>query len=125
MHKIEPHATFFLLKNCLWIPKLLYLLRSSPAHAEVPGSLQQLDSALRGGLSSIVNVNFDDDAWEQAVLLVTDSVRHGGLGFRKTMDVPLPAYLASLLASARRAPLIRRILPEHLHSDFLLSNMPA
>jgi len=30
---IEPHQAFFILKNCLSIPKLIYLLRSAPCDA--------------------------------------------------------------------------------------------
>ena len=30
---IEPHQAFFILKNCLSIPKLMYLLRSAPCDA--------------------------------------------------------------------------------------------
>ena len=108
---VEPHAAFFLLKNSLWLPKLLYILRSSPAYAEADTVLQRLDASLRETLSATVNVSFRQESWEQAVL----PVRHGGLGFRMTSAVALPAYLASLHASA---DLVKRILPDSLFPHF-------
>ena len=56
----------------------------------------------------MVNVNFGDENWKQATLPVTS----GGLGFRRTVDVALPANLASIHSTTH---LIRRILPSKFH----------
>ena len=111
LRNIEPHAALFLLKNCLWLPKLLYFLRASPAYAEIPSVLQRMDSSLQEALSSLVNVNFRGESWHQAVL----PVRQGGLGIRQMSDVALPAHIASLHATES---LVAKILPANLLATF-------
>ena len=51
LRDLEPHAAFFLLKNCLWLPKLLYFLRASPAYTEAPEALTRMDAKLRETLA--------------------------------------------------------------------------
>ena len=51
----------------------------------------------------IPNVDFDNDAWQQASL----PVRHGGLGIRKAEDIAPSAFLASHFATES---LVERIL---------------
>ena len=87
---IDPHQAFVLLKNSFAIPKLTYLLRSSPAFQETD-LLKEIDSALRKSMSSITNVDFTDDSWTQASL----PARSGGLGIRKSSDISLPCYISS------------------------------
>ena len=87
---IDPHQAFVLLKNSFAIPKLTYLLRSSPAFQETD-LLNEIDSALRKSMSSITNVDFTDDSWTQASL----PARSGGLGIRKSLDISLPCYISS------------------------------
>ena len=53
--------------------------------------------------------NFDSTSWKQAVLPVVS----GGLGFRLTADISVPAYSASLNSTLG---LVQRILPSTLHS---------
>ena len=91
----ETHQAFFLLKNYIAIPRLLYLLRSSPAHRHT-ALLTKIDEAVRRGVETITNVKLFGDAWRQATLPLS----LGGLGIRMTADVALPAHLASQAASA-------------------------
>ena len=46
---IDCHDAYFLLKNCLAIPKLLFFLRSAPLHES--NKLLELDTILKIGLS--------------------------------------------------------------------------
>ena len=110
MHRIEPHQAFFLLQNCLWVPKLLYILRTSPCHLTSLASLQRMDEFLREALSSLTNICFTDTSWAQAVL----PIRLGGLGLRSLSDLAHPAYASSLHGSAL---LMKHILPSDLHLD--------
>ena len=102
LHHIDRHTALFLLKNCFAMPKLTYILRCSPCYAD-DLSLSAFDSTLRSALTSIGNISLDDLGWQQATL----PLNRGGLGFRSTSDVALPAFLASSYASA---PLVADIL---------------
>ena len=105
----EAHQAFFLLKNYVSAPRLLYLLRSAPAHNH-PALLANIDELVRQGAASIANVQLDGEAWRQATLPVS----LGGLGIRMTADLALPAHMASLAASAPMAKLIHRPAEVHL-----------
>ena len=102
---LHAHDAFCLLRNALAIPKVLYILRTSPCFL-VPG-LHDFDSLLRSLLGTILNVNLSDSAWTQASL----PVRAGGLGVRSTTQLAPSAYLAS---AAGCAQLVQRILPQRL-----------
>ena len=91
---LDSHSAFFLLCNSLWLPKLQYLLRASPMYRQRE-ILQPLDDLLKMALTAIANVTLGEESWKQAVL----PVRHGGLGLRRTLDVALPSYVASLHSS--------------------------
>jgi hypothetical protein len=56
---LQSHTALFLLKNCLATPKLVYLLRCSPTFQE-PGLLIELDSIIRIGLETLLNVSIDE-----------------------------------------------------------------
>jgi len=83
------HDSFFLLKNCLSIPKLLYTLRTSPCSNR--HELKNYDEELRATTSRVLNINLNDDRWEQAGL----PVRWGGVGIRSGNMLAPSAYLAS------------------------------
>ncbi|KAF2888940.1 hypothetical protein ILUMI_17233 [Ignelater luminosus] len=87
---LPSHVAYFLLKNCFAIPKLTYLLRTSPAW-KFPEWCSDLDNQLKNGLESILNIQLDCVQWTQAFLLI----KSGGLGIRKITDIALPAFLAS------------------------------
>ena len=91
---IDPHQAFVLLKNSFAIPKMTYILRSSPAYQQ-EDLLKDFDTAIRDSMSSIANIDFTEEAWTQASL----PVRHGGLGIRKSGDIALPGYISSALSA--------------------------
>ena len=76
------------------MPKLMYLLRSSPTFQH-PNLLADFDDCLKTCATDICNVSFDDIGWIQTTL----PIRLGGIGLRRASDLALPAYLASISAS--------------------------
>ena len=97
------HHRLFLLKHCVGVPRLLYLIRSSPCFL-APEALRNIDALFRQSLTETLNVRLDDKAWDQASL----PVKAGGLGVRRIEDLALPAYLSS--SSAAKA-LVLQIAP--------------
>ena len=92
-----------LLRHSFAIPKVLYILRTAPCF--LSEQLGVFDSDLRRLLSTILNVDLDNDsAWLQATL----PVRAGGLGVRRAVQLASSAYLAS---AAGCSALIQEILP--------------
>ena len=71
------------------MPRLLYILRTSNCHFHP--LLVKYDDTLRAGLSSILNVDFDDTQWLQATL----SVKNGGIGFGSVTMLAPSAFIAS------------------------------
>ena len=94
LNLIDPHQAFVLLKNSFAIPKMTYLLRSSPAFQQVD-LLDDFDITVRKSMSSITNIDFTDDSWTQVSL----PVRSGGLGIRKSVDIALPCFISSALSA--------------------------
>ena len=99
---IEPHQEFFMLKNCLSIPKLIYLLRSAPCF-KCRKELEVFDAAIKTNMEKISNVSFGEEKWSQASL----PIRHAGLGLRFTADLSLPCILSSHACKG----LVNRLLP--------------
>ena len=108
LHHLDAHSAFFLLRNCLWLPKLQYVLRAAPLYRR-PTQLQDLDALMKAAVVSLTNVRLEGDCWEQAVL----PTRYGGLGLRQLTDVALPSYVSSLY---RCSQLISTLLPPPLTS---------
>ena len=104
---------FLLLRYSFAIPKLTFLLRTSPAF-ESP-LLQEYDSLFCSLLSSLLNVNLDysDASWAQASL----PVRMGGLGIRSAVLLASSCFLSSAAASR---DLVVHILPGYLSQSPLL-----
>ena len=109
LQHIDAHSAFYLLQNCLWLPKLQYILRAFPIYRQLD-LLQPLDATLRAAISKITNVAFSQNSWTQAVL----PVRYGGLGLRRTEDLALPSYVSSL---HHCFDLVMTLLPASLHTD--------
>ena len=109
------HNSLFLLRNALSIPKLSYLLRTTPCFAS--HQMKEYDSTLRQTLSSSLNIQLNDDNWAQATL----PVRWGGLGVRSICSLAPSAYLAS---AAKSAQLTSVLLPTRLRNlpDSYLAN---
>ena len=74
---LASHASIFILKNCLSIPKMVYLLRCIPSW-KAPNEFAPFGYVMRDALESITNSAMDDEAWFQASL----PVAKGGLGIR-------------------------------------------
>jgi len=106
--KLPAHEAFFLLKSSLGIPKIQFLLRSSPCFLSPEVIL--LDNDIRDLLASILNVRLDTIAWSQASL----PVRWGGIGIRSPSVLATSSFLASCHASAQ---LVVQLLPLHLQSN--------
>lgn len=85
------HIAFFLLKNCCAVPKLIYLLRTSPAWAN-DSFTESIDNCIRSTLESITNTKLDHNTWIEATL----PTKFGGLGVRRIQDLALPAFLSSV-----------------------------
>ena len=104
---LNRHPAYFLLKNCFSMPKLMYLLRSSPTFQH-PDLLDEFDDCLKSCATDICNVSFDDIGWIQATL----PIRMGGIGLRRASDLALHAYLASISASQSLTSEITQ--PDHI-----------
>jgi len=100
---IEPHQAFFILKNCLSIPKLIYLLRSAPCFRSKE-ELEVFDTAIKNNMEKICNVSFGEENWSQASI----PIRHAGLGLRSAADLSLPCFLSS---SHAWKGLVNRLVP--------------
>lgn len=100
---LHSHHDLFILINWLAIPKLMYLLRTSPTWNCVT-ELRSLDVKIRVGLSNITNAGIREQSLDQATL----PVKLGGLGIRTTEELSIPAFLASVSAVI---PLVSGILP--------------
>ncbi|XP_049886857.1 uncharacterized protein LOC126381429 [Pectinophora gossypiella] len=87
---ISAHVALLLLRVCFAVPKITYLLRTTPTWL-CPDEVGLFDGTLRDTLEIILNVSLSDDQWCQASL----PIRYGGLGVRRAGDVGLPAFLAS------------------------------
>ena len=83
---LRANDALVLLKNSISIPKLLYLLRTSNCFNHP--QLLKFDKVLKGGLSAILNVDYDVTQWMQATLPVKD----GGLGIRCANTLATSAF---------------------------------
>ena len=103
------HDSLVLLQHSFAIPKLHYLLRTTPCF--LSGHLEEYDSVLRSILSSVTNCPLvqDEKAWLQASL----PVKLGCLGIRRAVQVAPSAYLSSTAATSN---LVTAILPNSYHS---------
>ena len=61
----QPHLEFVLLRSCLALPKISYLLRTTDTSQDQL-LLQQFDSTTREALSRILGGPASDESWEQA-----------------------------------------------------------
>ena len=102
LHYLTCHDAYLLLRHSLAIPKLLYLLRTSPCF--LSSSLKIYDDELRATICSSFNIQLadSDPSWTQSTL----PVRHGGLGIRSAVQLAPSAFLASAAASSGLAHLI-------------------
>ncbi|GAU94935.1 hypothetical protein RvY_06633 [Ramazzottius varieornatus] len=104
LQNISAYQALFLLKNCLSLPKLLYILRRSPTFSCLP-SLQAFDETIRKCAGKIANIAMDDTVWRQSSLPVS----RGVLGIRRVDELALPAFLASVHSAF---DLMKQIYPQ-------------
>ena len=114
LKSLDSHDAFFLLKNCIAIPRLLYVLRTCPCFSHP--LLDQYDHILRKGLEFIVNTPVDDTGWLQATLPVS----HGGLGIRRAVDLAVPTFSSSAFSVHQAvSQLIQSVAFERVFFDTL------
>ena len=101
---LQAHDALYLLRNCFALPKLLYLLRTSPTW-RVSELLEGFDSRVRDAIQEICNIKLDNFMWSQASLPTS----MGGLGIRRAVDLALPAFLSSTHATQE---VVFSVLPE-------------
>jgi hypothetical protein len=95
LKSIDSHYALFLLKNCFYMPKLLYFLRTAPCYKEEE-LLEAFDSTIVDALETICNVKLDEFSSKQARL----PTGMGGLGLPSATILAPSAYLASACGSA-------------------------
>ena len=90
----DSHTEYALLRSCLSLPKLSFLLRAvdTSDHGQ---HLQAYDRITREALTRILGTPIGDKSWQQAKL----PVGMGGLGLRAAEDQAPAAYAASVLSS--------------------------
>ena len=82
------------LQNCFAIPKLLYVLWTSPSWRSCK-DLVSFDGTIREALQSICKIRMEDCVWSQATLPLSK----GGLGIRKSEDLAFSTFLSSSYSS--------------------------
>ena len=90
----DPHTEFALLRSCLSLPKLSFLLRAVDTSNHTR-HLQTFDRVTREGLGRVLGVPLGDKTWQQAKLPVS----MGGMGLRAAEDQAPAAHAASVLSS--------------------------
>jgi hypothetical protein len=86
---LNRHVAYTLIKNCLFIPKFNFLLRTTPFW-KFSNYVNSIDSSLKSCLERILNLRLTDLQWRQSTL----PIRFGGLGIRRISDICLPAFLS-------------------------------
>jgi len=81
----------FVLNNALSVPKLLYLLRSSPGPCFGSQGAFRFDDALRSALALVTNCLLSDEAWLQAAL----PLPWGEMHIRSISSLASSVFLAS------------------------------
>ena len=100
----DPHTEFVLLRSCLALPKISFILRTVDTSNHID-LLQDFDANTRESLTRILGCPLDERAWRQAKL----PVGMGGLGLRGAKNHATAAHAASVLSSLHLvASLLRR-----------------
>ena len=95
---IDRHDALALLRVLLGHPRAVYELRAGAAFRN-QRALGAYDAALRDVVQAVVNVAFDDRAWEQSTLPRV----LGGIGVRTPSCLALPAFFSSAAATGALA----------------------
>ena len=94
LHQLPLQAAFFLLKNCLFIPKFSYLLRASPCF-KLDNNLTAIDTRILHELQRILNFIITENSKNQFTLLV----KMGGFGIHCTTQHSTWAFISSMNAT--------------------------
>jgi hypothetical protein len=86
------HVAYFFLKHYFAIPKLTFLLRTTPIWM-FPDLINLLDNLIHSTLLDITNVNIDKGKW----ILASLPLRFGGIGVRRVEDICIPSFMASII----------------------------
>jgi hypothetical protein len=84
-------VAYILIKNCLFIPKFNFLLRTAQFW-KFSNYVNSIDSFLKSSLERILNLRLTDLQWCQSTL----PIRFEGLGIHRISDIYLPAFLSSI-----------------------------
>ena len=97
-------TAFFLIKNCFFVPKLMYVLRASPdlKHTDL---LDEIDTLVCLELERIFNCIISDVSFSQICL----PTKQGGFGLQKTSTLSSSAFIASFVSTEN---LRHRLAPE-------------
>ena len=98
----DPHIEFCLLRSCLALPKIMFILRTVDTSGHQP-ILAEFDRLVREALIRILGCPLGDMAWDQAKLPVSMT----GLGLRAAIDHSAAAFATSFLSSQ---PTARQLL---------------
>ena len=113
---LHSHDALCLLRSAFSLPKVLYILRTSPSF--LSPLLANFDNVQRCLLESICNIRLSDQSWLQASL----PINSGGLGIRSaTMLAPF-AFLAS---AAGTSSISLALLPPRLTSELATCTFQA
>jgi hypothetical protein len=98
---LNRHVAYTLIKNCLFIPKLNFLLRTTPFW-KFSNYVNSIDSSLKSSLERILNLRLTNLQWRQSTL----PIRFGGLGIRRISDICVPAFLSSINGAKKLVSLL-------------------
>ena len=90
----DPHTQFVLLRSCLSLPKLSFVLRTTDT-SPFQDILQDFDRLVQDALGSILGTALSDLQWKQASLPVS----MGGLGLRGAQEHGPGLYCSSIISS--------------------------
>ena len=100
-----PHVEFVLLRSCLALPKIVFLLRTTDT-TQYKQELQDFDRITREALSRILGGPIDDKGWGQAKLPVS----MGGVGLRAAENHASAAFATFLISSQ---PMMKELQGAH------------
>lgn len=85
------HISYYILKNCCSIPKLVFLLRTTPI-GQCNDIVDEMDKCIRSTMETLTNSKLNEIQW----ILSSLPINNGGLGVRRIRDIALPAFLSSV-----------------------------
>jgi hypothetical protein len=86
---LSRHVAYTLIKNCLFIPNLNFLLRTTPFW-KFSNYVNSIDSSLKSSLEKILNLRLTDLQWCQSTLPIRFGI------WRRIPDICLPDFLSSI-----------------------------